>query len=55
MEWNSTRPGSRAVFQRGDGADAGGNSMFYKCTALLVTLNRIYKVHSGLRFTGIDR
>ncbi len=26
-----------------------------ECTALLVTLNRIYKVHSGLRITGIDR
>jgi NADPH-dependent F420 reductase len=25
------------------------------CTALLITLNRIYKAHSGLRITGIDR
>lgn len=24
-------------------------------TALLITLNRIYKVHSGVRFTGINR
>jgi NADPH-dependent F420 reductase len=24
-------------------------------TALLITLNRIYKTHSGVRFTGIDR
>ncbi|GAC1592146.1 MAG: NADPH-dependent F420 reductase [Sphingomicrobium sp.] len=26
-----------------------------ECTALLITLNRIYKSHSGLRITGIDR
>lgn len=26
-----------------------------ECTALLITLNRIYKAHSGMRFTGIDR
>lgn len=26
-----------------------------ECTALLITLNRIYKAHSGVRFTGIDR
>lgn len=26
-----------------------------ECTALLITLNRIYKVHSGLRITGVDR
>lgn len=26
-----------------------------ECTALLITLNRIYKAHSGIRFTGIDR
>lgn len=26
-----------------------------ECTALLITINRIYKVHSGLRITGIDR
>lgn len=26
-----------------------------ECTALLITLNRIYKSHSGIRITGIDR
>lgn len=26
-----------------------------ECTALLITLNRIYKAHTGIRFTGIDR
>lgn len=26
-----------------------------ECTALLITLNRIYKVHSGLRITGVER
>lgn len=26
-----------------------------ECTALLITLNRIYKSHSGLRITGVDR
>jgi NADPH-dependent F420 reductase len=26
-----------------------------ECTALLITLNRIYKSHSGIHFTGIDR
>jgi NADPH-dependent F420 reductase len=26
-----------------------------ECTALLITLNRIYKSHSGIRVTGIDR
>lgn len=26
-----------------------------ECTALLITLNRIYKAHSGIRFTGIER
>lgn len=26
-----------------------------ECTALLITLNRIYKSHSGIRFTGVDR
>lgn len=26
-----------------------------ECTTLLITLNRIYKSHSGIRFTGIER
>ncbi len=26
-----------------------------ECTALLITLNRIYKAHSGIRITGVDR
>lgn len=26
-----------------------------ECTALLITLNRIYKSHSGIRITGVDR
>lgn len=26
-----------------------------ECTALLITLNRIYKAHSGIHFTGIER
>lgn len=25
------------------------------CTALLITINRIYKVHSGIRLTGVNR
>jgi 8-hydroxy-5-deazaflavin:NADPH oxidoreductase len=26
-----------------------------ECTALLITINRIYKSHSGIRITGVDR
>ncbi|GAC1445045.1 MAG: NADPH-dependent F420 reductase [Chloroflexota bacterium] len=33
----------------------GASRYVEECTALLITINRIYKVHSGIRITGIDR
>jgi 8-hydroxy-5-deazaflavin:NADPH oxidoreductase len=33
----------------------GSSRYVEECTALLITLNRIYKSHSGIRITGIDR
>ncbi len=32
-----------------------GSRYVEECTALLITLNRIYKSHAGIRITGIDR
>ena len=44
-------PGVRAL----SGGRLAASRYVEECTALLVTLNRIYKTHSGVRFTGIDR
>lgn len=44
-------PGVRAL----SGGRLAGSRYVEECTALLITLNRIYKVHSGIRITGIKR
>jgi 8-hydroxy-5-deazaflavin:NADPH oxidoreductase len=44
-------PGIRAL----SGGRLAASRYVEECTALLVTVNRIYKVHTGLRFTGLDR
>jgi NADPH-dependent F420 reductase len=44
-------PGVRAL----SGGRLAASRYVEEVTALLITLNRIYKVHSGIRITGIDR
>jgi len=44
-------PGVRAL----SGGRLSTSRYVEECTALLITLNRIYKAHSGIRITGIDR
>lgn len=44
-------PGIRAL----SGGRLTASRYVEECTALLITLNRIYKAHSGIHFTGIDR
>jgi NADPH-dependent F420 reductase len=44
-------PGVRAL----SGGRLAASRYVEDVTALLITLNRIYKSHSGIRFTGIDR
>jgi 8-hydroxy-5-deazaflavin:NADPH oxidoreductase len=51
MDLASTLPGVRAL----SGGRLAGSRYIEEVTALLITLNRIYKVHSGLRITGISR
>src|SRR5919205_3065154 len=46
-----TLPGVRAL----SGGRLAASRYVEECTALLITLNRIYKTHSGLRISGIDR
>lgn len=47
----SVIPGIRSL----SGGRLAASRYVEECTALLVTLNRIYKAHSGVRFTGIER
>ena len=44
-------PGVRAL----SGGRLAASRYVEECTALLITLNRIYKVHSGVRITGVNR
>jgi NADPH-dependent F420 reductase len=44
-------PGVRAL----SGGRLSSSRYVEECTALLITINRIYKVHSGIRLTGINR
>lgn len=44
-------PGIRAL----SGGRLASSRHVEECTALLINLNRIYKTHSGLRITGINR
>jgi 8-hydroxy-5-deazaflavin:NADPH oxidoreductase len=44
-------PGVRAL----SGGRLAASSYVEHVTALLITLNRIYKAHSGIRISGIDR
>lgn len=46
-----TLPGARAL----SGGRLAASRYVEELTALLITLNRIYKAHSGIHFTGIDR
>jgi NADPH-dependent F420 reductase len=46
-----TLPGVRAL----SGGRLAASRYVEELTALLITLNRIYKAHSGIHFTGIDR
>jgi NADPH-dependent F420 reductase len=47
----SELPGVRGL----SGGRLSSSRYVEECTALLITINRIYKVHSGLRITGVDR
>lgn len=47
----SALPGVRGL----SGGRLAASRYVEECTALLITLNRIYKAHSGVRFTGINR
>lgn len=47
----STLPGVHAL----SGGRLAASRYVEECTALLITLNRIYKAHSGIRITGINR
>jgi 8-hydroxy-5-deazaflavin:NADPH oxidoreductase len=51
MALASQIPGIRAL----SGGRLAHSRYVEECTALLITMNRIYKAHSGLRLTGIDR
>lgn len=44
-------PGARAL----SGGRLRASRYVEEVTALLITINRIYKVHSGFRLTGVDR
>jgi NADPH-dependent F420 reductase len=46
-----TLPGVRAL----SGGRLAASRYVEECTALLITLNRIYKSHSGIRISGINR
>lgn len=47
----SELPGVRGL----SGGRLSSSRYVEECTALLITINRIYKVHSGLRLTGVER
>lgn len=51
MDLASALPGVRAL----SGGRLAASRYVEEITALLITLNRIYKVHSGIRITGISR
>lgn len=47
----SELPGVRGL----SGGRLSSSRYVEECTALLITLNRIYKAHSGIRITGVER
>lgn len=47
----SELPGVRGL----SGGRLASSRYVEECTALLITLNRIYKAHSGIRITGVER
>lgn len=51
MDLVAALPGARAL----SGGRLAGSRYVEEITALLITLNRIYKTHSGIRITGIQR
>jgi NADPH-dependent F420 reductase len=51
MDLVGALPGARAV----SGGRLAASRYVEEITALLVTLNRIYKSHTGIRITGIQR
>jgi NADPH-dependent F420 reductase len=51
MDLVSALPGARAL----SGGRLAASRYVEEVTALLITLNRIYKVHSGIRITGVVR
>jgi 8-hydroxy-5-deazaflavin:NADPH oxidoreductase len=51
VRWANRIEGIRAL----SGGRLSASRYVEECTALLIVLNRIYKTHSGIRFTGINR
>lgn len=47
----SDLPGVRAL----SGGRLAASRYVEECTALLITINRIYRAHSGIRLTGVNR